>query len=375
MTTSMTPMGDAERWLPDPSWPVPPRGWQLWAAAGPAARPQGALSDGLDVRARPEMPHTDGVLSEIDRFAAFEDASFTLPTRPSLLVDHPAGRLVRVDLLAESRSVRRAPHRAPAGMVRGFAALAVLLVISFLVGGVTGALVVIGVSTLLAASAALVSGHISLSLVGGQRGAGLFLGVAVVALMAASVMPRDRPARQDEVATTLLPVSSNRVPDTLPTHAAVTGRLVLAGGGRSGSAIGVGCRDRHVGAGRAFVGGRWGPDPLARCAHPGLRPGERSRDVEDRQAGQAGQVVQAGQGREAGEDAEDVEDVEAWAGVRAREDAEAREVVQDRQARKASASGGDLHRKDRGGAGRVASCPGCARSVRTCATVTPWVHL
>src|SRR6478672_7828627 len=222
MTTSMTPVsGDAERWLPDPSWPVPPRGWQLWAAAGPAARSQGAPDDGLEVRARPEMPHTDGVLSEIDRFAAFEDASFTLPTRPSLLVDHPAGRLVRVDLLAESRSVRRAPHRAPAGMVRGFAALAVLLVISFLAGGVTGVLVVIGVSTLLAASAALVSGHISLSQVGGQRGAGLFLGVAVVALMAASFMTHDRPAGPSEIPTALVQVSSSRMPDTRTTYAAV----------------------------------------------------------------------------------------------------------------------------------------------------------
>lgn len=210
MTTSMTPMkGDAERWLPDPSWPVPPRGWQLWAAAGPAPR--------LEVRPGPEMPHTDGVLSEMNRFAAIEDASFTLPTRPSLLIDHPSAQPVRVDLLAESR----APRRAPAGVIRGFAALTVLLVTSYLVGGVTGALVVIGVSTLLAASAALVTGHISLSPVGGQRGAGLFLGVAVVALMAASVMPRDRPARQDEVPTALVQVSSGRVPDTRSTHAAV----------------------------------------------------------------------------------------------------------------------------------------------------------
>ena len=260
MTTNMTPMsGDAERWLPDPSWPVPPRGWQLWAAAGPAARSQGAPSDGLDVRAQPEMPHTDGVLSEIDRFAAFEDASFTLPTRPSLLVDHPAGQPVRVDLLAESRSVRRAPHRAPAGMVRGFAALAVLLVISFLVGGVTGALVVIGVSTLLAASAALVSGHISLSLVGGQRGAGLFLGVAVVALMAASVMPRDRPARQDEVATALVPVSSNWVPDTLRADAAVppspvasSSRVVVAPAAPSASGAEI---DTSAPAARSLVDG------------------------------------------------------------------------------------------------------------------------
>jgi len=144
-------------------------------------------------------------------------------------------------------------------MVRGFSALAVLLVVSYLVGGVTGALVVIGVSTLLAASAALVSGHISLSLVGGQRGAGLFLGVAVVALMAASVMPRDRPARQDEVATTLLPVSSNWVPDTLPTHAAVppspvasSSRVVVAPAAPSASGAEI---DTSAPAARSLVDG------------------------------------------------------------------------------------------------------------------------
>ena len=65
------------------------------------------------------------------------------------------------------------------------------------------------------------SGHVSLSQVGGQRGAGLFLGVAVVALMAASVMTHDRPARQGEVPTALVPVSSSRVPDTRTTYAAV----------------------------------------------------------------------------------------------------------------------------------------------------------
>jgi hypothetical protein len=144
-------------------------------------------------------------------------------------------------------------------VVRGFAALAVLLVISVLVGGVTGALVVIGVSTLLAASAALVSGHISLSLVGGQRGAGLFLGVAVVALMAASVMPRERPALQDEVATALLPVSSNRVPDTLSTHAAVppspvasSSRVVVAPAAPSASGAEI---DTSAPAARSMVDG------------------------------------------------------------------------------------------------------------------------
>ena len=50
MTTPMTPTqgaplrpgrpapADVDRWLPDPSWPVPPRGWQLWAAAGAPTR-------------------------------------------------------------------------------------------------------------------------------------------------------------------------------------------------------------------------------------------------------------------------------------------------------------------------------------------------
>ena len=235
MTTSMTPThgdaggprpwaagdpdhdGDAERWLPDPSWPVPPRGWQLWAAAGSASRSRRARDNGLEVHPRPPMPHTDDVLSEMHRYAPIEEASFTLPTRPSVLVDHASGQPARVDLLADRRAPRRAPHRAPEGAIRGFAALTLLLVISGLAGGVTGVLVVIGVSTLLAASAALVSGHISLSQVGGQRGAGLFLGVAVVALMAASVMPRDRPARQSEVATALVQVSSSWVPRRRPT--------------------------------------------------------------------------------------------------------------------------------------------------------------
>ena len=204
MTTSKTPThGDADR-------------WQLWAAAGSAPGTRLARDDELEVHAGPAMPHTDPVLSEMYRFAAIENASFTLPTRPRVLSD-PSGQPVRVDLLADPRG----PRRAPTGAIRGFAALTVLIVISCLVGGVTGALVVIGVSTLLAASAALVSGHISLSRVGGPHGAGLFLGLAVVALMAASVMPRDRPGHQGEVPTALVPISASRLADARASSAAV----------------------------------------------------------------------------------------------------------------------------------------------------------
>ena len=122
MTTSMTPThgdplrhgsrplsdGDHERWLPDPSWPVPPRGWQLWAAAGSTARPgragtvdSGPIDDESNSHTRPRIDDTVDVKSEMPYLAVLEDASFTLPTRPSALVDHE-----RVDLLAD----RPAPH-------------------------------------------------------------------------------------------------------------------------------------------------------------------------------------------------------------------------------------------------------------------------
>ena len=117
MTTSMTPThgdplrhgsrplsdGDHERWLPDPSWPVPPRGWQLWAAAGSTARPgragnvdSGPIDDESNSHPRPLIDETVDVKSEMPSLAVLEDASFTLPTRPSARVDHQ-----RVDLLAD----------------------------------------------------------------------------------------------------------------------------------------------------------------------------------------------------------------------------------------------------------------------------------
>jgi hypothetical protein len=141
--------------VPDPAWPVPPRGWQLWAAAGP---------DSID------------------------DASFTLPARPAVLLEAEP-----VDLLAVTGR-----GRLPEGAVSGFAVLAALLLFSLLVGGMTGALVVMGVSTLLAASAALIHGRLSLARVGGQRGAGVLLGGAVLALITGSMVtagPRPGPAQ------------------------------------------------------------------------------------------------------------------------------------------------------------------------------------
>lgn len=128
------------------------------------------------------MDHTDDVTSEMPRLADLEEASFTLPTRPSALVD-----LERVDLLAD-----RPARRVPEGALAGFAVLGALVLFACLVGGLTGGLIVIGVSTLLAASAALVRGHLSLSQVGGQRGAGLLLGAAVTALIVGSVATHDR---------------------------------------------------------------------------------------------------------------------------------------------------------------------------------------
>lgn len=252
MTTSMTPThgeppsprpdaprvesrrdGDADRWLPDPSWPVPPRGWQLWAAAGAGPgsvresraearepggvtepeRPREALesqkSHPSHVHSGAPMQHTDDVLSELPRFIALEDASFTLPARPTALLDEAWLEHGRVDLLADRRTHRTAPE----GTVRGFAVLAALLLISCLVGGVTGGLIVLGVSTLLAASAALVRGHLSLTRVGGQRGAGLLLGAAVVALITGSVTAHDRPSDTLGVVAALVPVSSDSTAD------------------------------------------------------------------------------------------------------------------------------------------------------------------
>src|SRR6476661_7111082 len=211
--------GDHERWLPDPSWPVPPRGWQLWAAAGSTARPGRAgnidsrpIDDESNSHPRPRIDDTVDVKSEMPYLAVLEDASFTLPTRPSALVDHG-----RVDLLAD-----RPARRVPEGAVAGFAVLGALVLFSCLVGGLTGGLIVMGVSTLLAASAALVRGHLSLSRVGGQRGAGLLLGAAVVALMAGSVAAHDRPAGVRGVSTALVPVSAVSTESSADTESTAT---------------------------------------------------------------------------------------------------------------------------------------------------------
>jgi len=232
VTTSMTPThgdplrhgsrpfsdGDHERWLPDPSWPVPPRGWQLWAAAGSTARPgrggnvdSGRIGEGPDSHSRAVIDETVDVKSEMPYLAVLEDASFTLPVRPSALVDHE-----RVDLLAD-----RPERRVPEGAVAGFAVLGALILFSCLVGGLTGGFIVIGVSTLLAASAALVRGHLLLSRVGGQRGAGLLLGAAVAALILGSVATHDRRPGVEVLPSAPVPVSSDRVTDTHTAYAAV----------------------------------------------------------------------------------------------------------------------------------------------------------
>jgi hypothetical protein len=232
LTTSMTPThgdplrhgsrsvcdGDPERWLPDPSWPVPPRGWQLWAAAGSSARPGRAGDVGVVLSEDESMPrvgasmdHTVDVKSDMRHSAVLEDASFTLPARPSALVDHE-----RVDLLAD-----RPTRRAPEGALAGFAVFGALVLFSCLVGGLTGGLIVIGVSTLLAASAALVRGHLSLSQVGGQRGAGLLLGTAVAALIVGSVATHERRSGVELLPSAPVPVSSVHVTDHVTAYAAV----------------------------------------------------------------------------------------------------------------------------------------------------------
>ncbi|MBC9820670.1 hypothetical protein [Terrabacter sp. MAHUQ-38] len=232
MTTSITPthgdplrhdpldlMDDPERWLPDPSWPVPPRGWQLWAAAGPAARTglatslastRAADSDAsLTPRGR-VFDHTDGVTSDLSRSGVVEDASFTLPTRPVL------DRWETVDLLADLPR-----RRLPEGSVPGFAILGGLVIFGSLVGGLTGGLVVIGVSTLLAASAALVIGRVTLTQVGGPRGAGLLLGAAVAALIVGTVATHERSSRLPSVPAAPMPAGSPHVSQAQTSYAAV----------------------------------------------------------------------------------------------------------------------------------------------------------
>ena len=129
----------------------------------------------------PPIEHTVPVTSDLSVSAAPAEPSFTLPARPGLLVVEP------VDLLADPER-----RRLPEGTVSGFATLGALVLFGSLVGGPVGGLVVIGVSTLLAAVAALVSGRVSLSPVGGQRGAAVLLGAAATALIVGSVVTQER---------------------------------------------------------------------------------------------------------------------------------------------------------------------------------------
>jgi hypothetical protein len=133
------------------------------------------------------MRHTDPVMPEMSGTTAPDDASFTLPSRPGVrLVEHP-----RVDLLA----VEPARRHLPEGAVAGFAVLGALVLLSCLVGGPTAGFVVVGVTTLLTTCAALVTGHLSLGQVGGQRSASVLLGVGAAALILGSVVSEhDRPA-------------------------------------------------------------------------------------------------------------------------------------------------------------------------------------
>ncbi|NUR82163.1 MAG: hypothetical protein HOQ21_17265, partial [Dermatophilaceae bacterium] len=146
--------------------------------------------------------------TELSASAVLDEPSFTLPARPGLLVPEP------VDLLADPE-----PRRLPEGAVSGFAVIGALVAFSCLVGGLTAGLVVIGVSTLLAAIAALVTGRVSLSSVGGQRGAALLLGAAVAALIVPSVTAHQRRAAPEVVAG--VPVSSPFTAGTQTAYAAV----------------------------------------------------------------------------------------------------------------------------------------------------------
>ena len=211
---------DVDRWLPDPSWPVPPRGWQLWAAAGAPTRTlraersgddrggsaSGGGGQGRDVE--PPIVHTVPVTSDMSAFDVLEEPSFTLPARPGLPAPEP------VDLLADPE-----PRRLPEGTVSGFAVIGALVAFSCLVGGLIAGFVVIGVSTLLAAIAALVHGRVSLSSVGGQRGAALLLGAAVTALIVPSVTAQERTAAPESAAG--VPVSSPFAVSTQTAYAAI----------------------------------------------------------------------------------------------------------------------------------------------------------
>src|SRR6478736_3028098 len=160
------------------------------------------------------MRHTDLVMPEMSGTTAPDDASFALPARPGVgLVEHP-----RVDLLAGEPARRHLPD----GAVAGFAFLGALVLLSCLVGGPTAGFVVVGVSTLLTTCAALVTGHLSLGQVGGQRSASVLLGVGAAALILGSVVSEhDRPA-PGVAAGTPVPVSAGSAVQASRTYPAVS---------------------------------------------------------------------------------------------------------------------------------------------------------
>lgn len=160
------------------------------------------------------MQQTSPVMPEMSGTAAPDDASSTLPTRPGVLLLEPD----LVDLLAHETTRRRLPE----GTRSGFAVLGGLVLLSALVGGLTGGLVVIGVSTLLAVSAALVTGHLSLTQVGGQRGANLLLGVGAAALILGSVVSQQARPAAELVSGTAVPTSSPSAVATPRPHAVST---------------------------------------------------------------------------------------------------------------------------------------------------------
>jgi len=185
--------GTGERLLPDPEWPVPPRGWHLWAAALPESR--GARPSSREEALAADVDRSDVDLTGDDEtrpFVEADDAAFTLPSRPALAPRDT------VDLLARPRG-----RRLPEGSGLGFTLMAALVVLGTLIGGPTGGLVVLGVSTLLATSAAIILGRLTLNHVGGLRGGSLLLVVAVGALIVGSV---DAAARREDAVQHGVPV-------------------------------------------------------------------------------------------------------------------------------------------------------------------------
>jgi hypothetical protein len=209
---ALVPVGVAggERLLPDPEWPVPPRGWHLWAAALPDPGSRRSPSDA----ASREPGHGEVDVTGDDEtrpFVEADDTAFTLPSRPA---HAPRDR---VDLLGGRG------RRLPEGSGLGFTLMAALVVLGTLIGGPTGGLVVLGVSTLLAASAAIVLGRLTLHHVGGARGGGVLLVVAACALIVGSLdaAARRLDAPQHDVSVPV-PVSSPAASDLVSTPTAST---------------------------------------------------------------------------------------------------------------------------------------------------------